>query len=117
MDLLRLTIAYLRIWKLCDLEFYTLSQRDSSRVFDVIPIDELRLKTDLVVFRDSLRSDPSWADHELGDSINTLFSLLNRKPLSDDDLNLLEVLRAKAQQKALKYSGEIKIAIGGGAAF
>src|SRR5437773_1352954 len=117
MDFLRLTVVYLRIWKLCDIQFYNDKQRESARVFDVIPIDAGRLERDLQEFLSSVALDPSWAEDpdELERDITTVLTIAQHKPISEKNLNILELLRKKAQDKALKYSGEIKIALGGGA--
>ena len=116
MDLLSLTIVYLRIWKLCDLQFYYEKQRESAREFDVLPMDTARLEQDLREFHESLRMNPSWADDpvELEQDIMTLLSILDlhQSPISEKNLNILDVLRAKAQKKALDYSGQIRLASG-----
>ena len=113
-DAVRSTLAYLRLWKICDVELSLTNKYDSARVFDVIPFDEAKV---LAEIRELDTSDLSWASEpeELHDDINDVLALATKREKTENDLNALKILRDKFQNYALKYSGDINLASGHGA--
>jgi hypothetical protein len=113
-DPLRLTIAYLRLWKLCDSELSKTSKYDSARVFEVIPLDQRGLLKDL---QSMAKTELDWADkpENLRLDIETVLELSTRPRKTEKELAAIDVLRRKFQEKALLYSGNIRIAASGGA--
>jgi hypothetical protein len=113
-DQVRLTIAYLRLWKICDVKLSETHKHDSARVFEVIPFDEAKILREL---RSMSESKLDWADKpkELRTDLNTVLELSVKKTLNDKETAALEYLRTKFQKLALQHSGDIEIAMGGAA--
>ena len=113
-DPVRLTIAYLRLWKICDAELSKTATYESARQFEIIPLDEGKLLKDL---RSIANDDLEWADkpEELRSDISTVLELSAIPKKTEKQLAALDVLRKKFQEKALLYSGEIRLAATGGA--
>ena len=109
-DPIRLTITYLRLWKICDSELAN-GKKDSARPFEVIPMDEVKLVKDL---RSVSQSDLAWAEDpkELRDDIFDVLKLVNGSATDEKRLATIAALRGKFQTKALQYSGNIQIATG-----
>jgi len=110
-DPLRLTIAYLRLWKVCDAELAR--THDSARAFEVVPLDQGKIVRDLQQIADS---NLDWAGNEnLGSDIATVLELIEKRMKSDKEISAMEIFRNKFQERALRYSADITIAIGGSA--
>jgi hypothetical protein len=107
-DPLRSTIAYLRLWKICDV--LLARTHDSARVFEVVPLDEGKILKDLQLLASS---DLDWADEDLRSSINTVLELSGKQAKSDKEIAALAIFRETFQERALKYSADIEIALGG----
>jgi hypothetical protein len=112
-DPFKLTILYLRLWKICDAAVQP-SEHQSAKFFEIAKVEPEVLENELVTIANSKLE---WADNRaqvLDDIKNTL--LLCRKPnKSESDFNVLSSYRSVFQEKALTYSGELTMVSSHGA--
>src|SRR2546421_8019975 len=93
-DRVRLTVLYLRLWKLCDAEFYETAQHDSSKHYDVVPIDSVRLRNELkTVVESSLDwvKDPDDVRDEIYQTLDLIEAIHEAR--SEKNLAALDALR------------------------
>lgn len=110
-DQVRLTVLYLRLWKICDAEFYNDSKHDSAKHFDVLPIDSLRLRNELSrVASSSLEwvNDPKEVRDEIVQTLDLIAA--SQKDRSEKNLAALDILRTSFQKKAFDAAGGIQLA-------
>lgn len=107
-DPLSVSILYLRLWKLVEVQLSRAAASDPVGLFDVIPLDEGKLIKELC---NLAGSELTWADNpaEARSDINAVLDLYGKKKKDREDVAQLETLRKKFQDYALHYSADVKI--------
>src|SRR5207302_7878318 len=112
-DRVRLTVLYLRLWKLCDLEFYETEQHDSAKHYDVVPIDRMKLSSELKMVAKSPLDwvkDPKEVRDEILHTLDLIAAIHESR--TEKNLSGLDALRREFQKKAFESAGEIELASG-----
>jgi hypothetical protein len=108
-DRVRLTVLYLRLWKLCDSEFYHDRKYDSAKHYDLMSVDPISLRSEL---HEVMKQKPDWVTSQVLSDIRDTLDLLDGVPRDRSAMEraTLDTLRRTFQQKAFDLAGEIKLA-------
>jgi hypothetical protein len=108
-DPFKMTILYLRLWKFCDVVVQNSEKQQSAKFFGIADVDEQALEQELLSFSNS---ELGWADDppQVLDEIKDTLALCHKPKKSAADYAVLSSYRNSFQEKALAYSGELRMA-------